>query len=284
MAHVRACVVGSTNVDLVLSVPALPAPGETVLGHGARREPGGKGGNQAVALARLGADVTFVSAVGNDPDGLWSREALLAEGVDLSEVAVVDAPTGLAVVMVDPAGENSIVVAPGANGQVRPPASLDADVLLLSLEIPLATVTASAALARAHGVPVVLNAAPAQVLPAELLDHVDVLVVNEPEWDLLGRPTVGTVVVTRGSRGCLLVQHGAQTELAAVPVQAVDTTGAGDCFAASLAFGLGKGLALMDAARFASRAAALSVTGHGARGGLPTEEDVTSRTVAPESW
>lgn len=281
----RACVVGSTNVDLVLPVRALPVPGETVLGGDARREPGGKGGNQAVALARLGAQVRFVSAVGDDPDGAWSRARLADAGVDVTDVATVDASTGLAVVVVDGTGENHIVVSPGANGHVAAPTHLDADVLLLSLEVPLATVAAAAATARRLGVPVVLNAAPAQPLPASLLADVDVLVVNETEWSALGEPAVPAAVVTRGAQGCLVVEHGRGWELPAVPVErVVDTTGAGDCFAAALAWGLGRGEGLGDAARFASRAAALSVTAPGARGGLPTHEDVLSRTTPPSTW
>lgn len=285
MRPVRACVVGSTNVDLVLPVRALPAPGETVLGRDARREPGGKGGNQAVALARLGAHVRFVSAVGDDPEGAWSRAQLLHAGVEVGDVATVDAPTGLAVVVVDETGENSIVVSPGANARVVAPDGLDADVLLLSLEVPLATVTAAAATGRRLGVPVVLNAAPAQHLPPELLAAVDVLVVNETEWAALGSPEPSAVVVTRGARGCLVVEHGRTWELPAVPVdRVVDTTGAGDCFAAALAWGLGRGEELGDAVRFASRAAALSVTGPGARGGLPTHDEVLSRTTPLSTW
>ena len=283
MRQVRATVVGSTNVDLVMQVTSLPAPGETVLGD-SRREAGGKGGNQAVALARLGAQVRFVSAVGDDPEGWWSRAQLEAADVDVADVATVDAPTGLAVVMVDAHGENSIVVSPGANAHVVAPAHLDADVLLLSLEVPLTTVSAAASLGRRLAVPVVLNAAPAQDLPPSLLADVDVLVVNEPEWEALGRPRDRAVVVTRGARGCIVVESGTSWELAAVPVDVVDTTGAGDCFAAALAWGIGQGFVLGDAARFATQAAALSVTAPGARGGLPTHEDVVNRTTPPSSW
>jgi len=275
---VRACVVGSTNVDLVLQVPALPVPGETRLAQSVRREAGGKGGNQAVGLARLGANVRFVSAVGTDADGAWSLEQLIAEGVDVEAVTRVDEPTGLAVVMVDGAGENSIVVAPGANALVAAPAVVDADVLLLSLEVPLATVAGAAATARAVGVQVVLNAAPAQPLPASLLAAVDVLVVNESEWESLQRPRTGRVVVTVGGAGCRLIEDGRETVLPAVPVEVVDTTGAGDCFAAAIAYGVAHRWSLIDAARFATRAAALSVTVAGARGGLPTAAAVGSLT------
>ncbi len=273
---VRATVVGSTNVDLVMRVPTLPAPGETVLGD-SRREAGGKGGNQAVALARLGAQVRFVSAVGDDPEGWWSRAQLTAGGVDPSDVTTVDAPTGLAVVLVDEQGENSIVVSPGANLLVAPPGDVDADVLLLSLEVPLSVVAAAATAARRSGVPVVLNAAPAQSLPASLLAEVDVLIVNETEWAALGEPAVAAVVITRGSRGCLVVQGDQRWELPAVPVNVVDTTGAGDCFAAAVAWGVGSRSSLADAVRFANQAAALSVTASGARGGLPTQHEVLAR-------
>ncbi|MDP9181315.1 MAG: ribokinase [Actinomycetota bacterium] len=266
---VRACVVGSTNVDLVLQVPALPAAGETVLSVDSRREAGGKGGNQAVALARLGAEVRFVSAVGDDADGRWSVELLAAEGVDVTDVATVDAPTGLAVVTVDATGENSIVVSQGANALVAAPLHFDADVLLVSLEVPLSTIEQSVALARRLAVPVVLNAAPAQALPAALLDDVDVLIVNEPEWATLGRTATGRVVVTLGSQGCRVIDGGQERQVPAVPVEVVDTTGAGDCFAAALAYGIGLGHPLEQACRLAVRAAAFSVTAAGARGGLP---------------
>jgi ribokinase len=271
---VRACVVGSTNVDLVLQVPSLPRPGETLLGASVRREAGGKGANQAVALARLGASVSFASAVGTDADGDWSLEQLVAEGVDVSAVPRVGSPTGLAVVMVDPVGENSIVVSPGANDLVLPPPAVAADVLLLSLEVPLGTVAAAAAAGRAAGVPVVLNAAPATPLPAALLDDVDVLVVNETEWEGLGRPSTGRVVVTLGAAGCRVVEEGRSSHVPAVPVEAVDTTGAGDCFAAALALGIGSGQSLVEAVPLAVRAAARSVTQPGARGGLPRLADL----------
>ena len=276
MIQRRAVVVGSTNVDLVMAVQDLPSPGETVLATSTRREPGGKGGNQAVALARLGLDVRFVSAVGDDPDGWWSRAQLNEAGVDVTDVATVEEPTGLAVIAVDALGENSILVSPGANVTVRAPDHIDADVVLLSLEVPLDTVAATASLARRLAVPVVLNAAPAQPLPAELLAAVDVLVVNEAEWESLGRPTGGRVLVTLGAAGCQVIEDGSSSTLPAVPVEVVDTTGAGDCFAAAVAFGVAQGFGIGDAAIFATRAAALSVTAHGARGFLPTHDQVVA--------
>lgn len=272
---VRACVVGSTNVDLVLSVPALPRPGETILAAGSRREAGGKGANQAVALARLGADVLFVSAVGDDEAGRWSREQLAVEGIDLAHVRVCPLPTGLAVVAVDGSGENLIVVSPGANDAVgAAPSYSGVDVVLLCLEIPLGTVLATATAAHAAGVPVVLNAAPARDLPAALLAHVTVLVLNEHELgnqeaaDLLGAGP-SAVVVTRGAAGCLVTDDSGARTVPANRVEVVDTTGAGDCFAATLAFGVGSGWSVDRSVQLAVTAAGLSIGTHGARGGLP---------------
>jgi ribokinase len=262
---VRARVVGSTNVDLVLTVDGHPVPGETVLACDAQRLAGGKGANQAVALARLGAEVVFVSAVGDDADGRWSLEQLVIEGVDVTDVAVVDAPTGLAVVTLSAGGENSIVVVPGANQHVVAPADEPVDVVLLSLEVPLPVIEEAAA----TDAVVVLNAAPFHPLPAALLDLVDVLVVNEVEQQQLG-PVPCATVVTLGSAGARV----GDVVLPAPPVEVVDTTGAGDCFAAALAYGLGAGEDLVTAARRAVVAASLSVRALGARAGLPSRAEV----------
>lgn len=260
----RALVVGSTNIDLVLEVEAIPRPGETVRALTSQRMPGGKGANQAVALARLGADVRFVSAVGDD----WSLEQLVREGIDVSGVlrADADTDTGTAVVLLDGSGENSIVVSAGANALVTAPQDVAADVVLLSLEIPLAAVTETARRSRC---PVVLNAAPWQPLPPELLAEVDVLVVNETEAAALGE-VAPHVVVTLGSRGATVDGR----SVPAHPVQVRDTTGAGDCFAAALALGVGAGIPLLEAARTACVAAALSVRSVGARSGFPTWAEV----------
>ena len=276
----RVCVVGSTNVDLVLTVAVLPRAGETLLADSSRRDAGGKGANQAVALARLGAEVQFVSAIGADEEGRWSQAQLAAEGIGLSDVAVLAVPTGVAVVLVDGKGENLIVVAPGANSHVIAPSSYDGvDVALLSLEIPLDTVIATAARAHALGIPVVLNAAPAAELPASLLRTVDVLVVNEHELssrepEALRTAGATAVVVTRGAAGCLLIDASGSREVPATRSAVVDTTGAGDCFAAALAFGVGQGWTIDRCARLAVAAAGLSIGGHGARGGLPRAEDL----------
>lgn len=269
----RAVVVGSTNVDLVLSVAQLPHPGETVLATASSREPGGKGANQAVALARLGAEVSLVSAVGDDDDGGWSLDRL--REVDVSQVRVVPTPTGRAVVVVDGA-DNLIVVSAGANAHVLPPDDRAADVLLLSLEIPMSTVVASARAARC---PVVLNAAPAMALPADLLQHVDVLVLNEHELATVGLPEgPGTFVVTRGDQGCRVIDNEGTRDWPAVPCDVVDTTGAGDCFSAAIAFGVGSGWRLDRTIELALRAAARAVEKPGARGGLPSMADLSSDT------
>jgi ribokinase len=262
---VRARVVGSTNVDLVLRVDRLPLPGETLLAPDRQRLAGGKGANQAVALARLGADVRFVSAVGDDEDGRWSLAQLVQEGVDVSGVQVVDAPTGLAVVTVDRLGENSIVVVPGANEHVTVTRDDEVDVVLLSLEIPLAAVEEAAR----GSAPTVLNAAPFRPLPASLLSRVDVLVVNEHEAAQLGDVPC-EVVVTLGAQGARV----GSTAIPSYDVEVVDTTGAGDCFAAALAWGIGHGEDLVTAATRATRAASLSVRSLGARTGFPSAQEV----------
>jgi ribokinase len=281
----RAVVVGSLNMDLVLSVPALPSQGQTLLSRSRDRFPGGKGANQAVALSRLGAGVAMVGAVGHDPDGAELLAALEAAGVSTRHVSrrPMD-PTGLAVVCVAPDGDNAIVVAPGANATLTPGdlataarALSGAGLLLLQLEIPLETVQAAARAGRDHGALVVLNAAPAMDLPDGLLASVDVLVVNDGEAAALvgGEPRDAAarlrqrgppvVVVTRGGQGCVVADDRGVTALPADPVEVVDTTGAGDCFAAALGFGLAGGRDARQAARFAAAAAALAVTRPGAQ-------------------
>jgi ribokinase len=262
---VRALVVGSTNIDLVLEVDAIPLPGETVQARHAHRMPGGKGANQAVALARLGAEVRFVSAVGDD----WSLGELVREGVDVGGVLRADVETGTAVVLLDGRGENSIVVSAGANALVAAPPDVTADVVLLSLEVPLVTVVETA---RRATCPVVLNPSPWQPLPPELLAAVDVIVVNETEAAALG-DVAPHVVVTLGARGATVDGR----PVPAHPVEAVDTTGAGDCFAAALALGVGAGKPLLEAAELACAAAALSVRHVGARTGYPTYTEVSAQ-------
>ena len=282
----RAVVVGSLNMDLVLGVPELPSRGQTLLSRSWDRSPGGKGANQASALGRLGAGVEMVGAVGDDADGAELVIALAAAGVSTRHVSKrAREHTGLAVVCVTPEGDNAIVVASGANATLLPgdvvaaaPAFAGASLLLLQLEIPPETVLAAAAAGRQAGALVILNAAPARDMAAGLLGQVDVLVVNAGEAAALAGgddPEVaaarlrdqgpGMVVVTRGGEGCLVADDHGMSRLPADPVAVVDTTGAGDCFAAALGFGLAEGHDARQAARFAVAAAALAVTRPGAQ-------------------
>jgi ribokinase len=268
----RAVVVGSTNVDHVLTVPALPRPGETALATASRREAGGKGANQAVALARLGADVLLVSAVGDDEPGRWSLDQLTADGVDVSGVTLTPGTaTGTAFVLVDAQAENLIVVDPGANALVVATTALVADVLLLSLEIPMTTVVDAASRCAA---PVVLNAAPAQPLPPELLAQVDVLVLNEHEAEAIGTAQAllaagpATVIVTRGDQGCSVFDADGDRSWPAVPCDVVDTTGAGDSFSAAVALGVGSGWPIERTIALALAVAARAVSAPGARGAV----------------
>ena len=275
-------VAGSINMDLVARVPAIPAPGQTVLGHHFARHHGGKGANQAVAAARLGAQVQFVGAVGRDAFGAELLAELQREGIATGAVQSVDEPSGCALISVDDAGENAIAVLPGANALApRPTAPWQAALLVLQLELPLATCLAWAQAARERGVPVLLNAAPMATLPAALLACVDTLVVNEGELlslvgtqadALAAAAALGPqrVVVTLGEDGLRAWDHGRVITLPGHHVQVVDSTGAGDTFVGALAAGLVQGLDFEPALRRANVAAALSCQSPGARGGMPT--------------
>ena len=276
-------VVGSTNLDIVATAPVLPRPGETVLGHGYAEHPGGKGLNQAVAAARAGARTAFVSAVGTDAAADALLDVMRREGIDTTGVVRhPDLPTGRAVIGVADDGENSIIVISGANGAVRVATLPTAAVVLAQLEVPVDTVRAAFAAARAMGATTVLNPAPARDLDNGLLQLCDVVVPNEHEVELLGG--VGhlialgaeTVVVTQGRDVALVSSVSATTAVAPFRVQPVDTTGAGDTFCGSLAARLALGDALADALRYASAAAALSTTRSGAVPSIPSATEVNA--------
>lgn len=285
----RVCVVGSLNLDTVLAVRRLPAPGETVMATAARQHPGGKGGNQAVAAARAGAGVRFVGAVGDDAAARLLRAHLGDHDVDVTALATVSGPSGTAVVLVEDSGENTIVVAPGANDQVVPSAGLrtalgDCSVLLLQLEIPVATAIAAAAWARAAGAVVILNASP---LPrgdgesdalAELAGRVDVVVVNESESRHWHHP-VAHRVVTAGAAGVRYRGGAGSLSIPAPRLTPVDTAGAGDVFAGVLAACWTGGAE--PALRRAVAAAALATMVAGAGGCAPSAAAV-DRVLAGE--
>ena len=240
---VRVCVVGSVNMDLTLDVNALPRPGETVLASSLSYAPGGKGANQAVAAARAGARVQFVGALGDDPGAEQLRAHLLANGVGMDGTVNLPGPSGTAIIVVDSTAENTIVVAPGANGHLTLAADAvravvaDCDVLLTQLEIPLATATAAAREARSSGAVVIVNASPTGQNPAalaELAAVADVVIANEAEADEWEWQSIH-LVVTRGAHGARYAGADGEFDVAAPAVRAVDTTGAGDVFAGVLA-------------------------------------------------
>jgi ribokinase len=286
--------VGSANVDLVLPVQRIPRPGETVLAGAMTRGPGGKGANQAVASARAGARTAMVAALGDDDGGALLRDALGSSGVDLSLVSATDTPTGTAIIAVDDSGENSIVVAPGANGELSLSAAATAvvraaKVVLAQLEIPFPTVQAAAAASSYF----ILNAAPAAELPDELLADVDLLVVNETEAEAIAGADrsallkrVPAAVVTLGAAGAVILTRGDdEIEVPGVAVDVVDTTAAGDTFcgvlAATLAAASTNGAItasdLTNAVRRANVAASLSVQAAGAISSVPHGEAIDAR-------
>jgi ribokinase len=239
----RVCVVGSVNIDITLDVDGLPRPGATVLASSLSYAPGGKGANQAVAAARAGARVQFVGALGDDPAAEQLRAHLVTNGVGLDGTVSLPGPSGTAIIVVDSAAENSIVVAPGANGRLTLTASAaravvaDCDVLLTQLEIPVTTATAAARAARSTGAVVIVNASPAgqdQSVLAELAAVADVVIANETEADEW-KWQPNHLVVTLGARGARYAGVDGEFGISAPVVQAVDTTGAGDVFAGVLA-------------------------------------------------
>lgn len=274
-------VIGSVNLDFVATAAKLPAPGETVTDAMLARHPGGKGANQALAAARLGAEVTLVARVGADAMADEALALLQAEGVDLSLCAVDSAAaTGVALIAVAADGENQITVAPGANAAFTPERLRTAapGALICQLELPLATV--AKAVSEAGGF-VCLNLAPAAVLPPEALARADLIVVNEGEAAFYGEALhrlPGLVALTLGSRGAELYRRGQRIAAATPPpVRAVDTTGAGDAFVAGLTLALLEGQEPQSALAFACAAGALAATRPGAQSSLPTRAEVEAR-------
>ncbi len=274
-------VVGSVNIDLVAIVDEMPRPGETVAATDFTTVHGGKGANQAVAASRLGGNVALVAALGSDAEATVLREGLADEGIDIDNVMMMrHMRSGTALITVDAHGENAIVVYPGANGSLeltRDSLSMieAADVLLMQLEIPMSTVVSAA---KASQGTVIVNAAPALVLPEVLLDSIDVLIVNEHERLVaLGQDTaerVPTIITTLGARGASVVDDTGTASVPAPSVEVVDTTGAGDTFCGAFAEALDRGEATIDAVRWAVRAGALSTGGVGARTAMPTRADM----------
>lgn len=276
----RITVVGSINLDFVAAAPKLPRAGETVTGATLARHPGGKGANQALAAQRLGAEVCLIGRVGRDAMAEEAMALLVADDVDVGGVAVdAEAPTGVALIAVEPHGENQIVVAAGANHRVGPeqlPQRLEGP-LILQLELPIETV--EAAVGRATDF-VCVNLAPARPVSDLLLRRADLIVVNEGEAEFYGDALHhggGRVVITRGARGAALHQHGALIAEARPPhVRAVDATGAGDAFVGAITVALLEGMAPEAALRFACAAGALAATRPGAQPSLPTRAEVES--------
>lgn len=293
-------VIGSSNTDLTVRMDRLPKPGETVLGGHFSTAAGGKGANQAVAAARAGATVTFIARIGRDPFGDQALVDLAADGIHL-EFVIRDksTPSGVALIFVAASGENSIAVASGSNGQLTPAdlkkarqAFVKADALVLQLESPLRSVQAAAGMAAATGVPVILNPAPAQMLPKSLWRRISLLTPNEHEAELLTGITVKdrssaasaaaaihakgvpNVVITMGSRGAFVSAQGSGKMVPGYKIKPLDSTAAGDVFTGSLAVALAEGRPLFEAARFANAAAALSVTRLGAQPSAPRRQEI----------
>ena len=288
-------VVGSSNIDLVASVDRLPSRGETVLGYRFAQSFGGKGANQAVAAARAGAEVAFLSKLGADANGRLIEQHLAAQGLS-RPILLRDAefPTGVAMILVDHSGENHIAVVPGSNGRLTP-ADLrqhreliaGARVLLLQMEIPRETVFEALRLGRECGLTTILNPAPAAPLPSDLLRLIDILTPNESEAQVLTGSAdpaeaariltdrgVGTVVVTCGANGAFLATGNDVTHIPGFLVETIDSTGAGDAFNGAVACAVAEGVPIKSAIVRANAAGALATTGRGAQESMPTKDDI----------
>ena len=295
MHKAKVVVIGSSNTDMTIKGDRLPKPGETVLGGEFRMGPGGKGANQAVAAQRLGADVSFICKVGRDIFGDNAISGYQKEGIDCSRILRSDKASGTALILVDGNAENCIAVAPGANADLTPEdvdsvadVIRSADYLILQLEIPVESVLRAAKIAHEAGVYVILNPAPACHLPEELFGYISLITPNQTESALLSgiednldaaveklmQLGVKDVVVTLGSKGSLVISEGTRTLVPSLKVKAVDTTAAGDTFCGALCVALSEGCTLVDAARFATKASALTVQKMGAQDSIPFRSDI----------
>jgi len=295
-------VIGSCNTDMVIKADRLPIPGETVIGGTFLMNPGGKGANQAVAAARMGGKVTFISKTGNDVFGRQSVELYNSEGINTKYIfSDPRNPSGVALITVDANGENCIVVASGANASLSP-ADIEsakseietADLLLMQLEIPIETVEYAAEMAHKKGIPVILNPAPARALSETLLKRLYMITPNKTEaeilsgikvsdWDrakkaadVISAKGVDIVVITLGSLGAFIKENNKYHKVEATHVKAVDTTAAGDCFSGSLCVGLSEGLSIVDAVKMAAKASALTVTRMGAQSSIPFRKELST--------
>jgi len=299
MEKPKVTVIGSSNTDMICRVPQIPRPGETLMGTDFFTVQGGKGANQAVAAARAGAEVTFIACVGNDSFGENAIEAYKMDGINTSCIRKIDGiATGVALINVADSGENSISVAPGANGKLTPDiveeykdVILNSDIILMQLEIPIETVYYVAKMANKAQIPVVLNPAPAQVIDPSILPLFSAITPNEHEANFIAGifPTeenpyilvseieklgVETVIITLGSKGALIRNHHTDELIPSPQVKAVDTTAAGDTFNGYLVTEMARGKTLKEAAAKACKAAAISVTKMGAQPSIPFEMEI----------
>ena len=296
-------VIGSSNTDMVIKTEKLPTPGETILGGKFLMNPGGKGANQAVAASRLGGKVTFITKRGNDLFGNQAVGLLMREGVDTQYIVKdPELPSGVALITVDSTGENSIVVAPGSNGNLLkediPSVIFDTgkfEILLLQLEIPIETVEYSAVTASEHGIKVILNPAPARKLSDNLLKHTWLITPNETEAEtitgviitdipsaeraaeLIQERGVKNVIITLGEAGAYIKSENYTGLIPGIKVKPVDTTAAGDVFNGALAVAISEGSDLKDAVIFANKAASISVTRMGAQASAPYRNEINSQ-------
>lgn len=301
MSTKKIIVVGSCNTDMVIKSDRLPIPGETVIGGTFLMNAGGKGANQAVAAARQGGKVTFISKTGNDVFGKQSVELYNSEGINTDFIfSDPKNPSGVALIMVDSHGENCIAVASGANGSLTP-SDIEkakdeletADFVLMQLEIPIETVEYAAELASKKGIPVILNPAPARTLSDKLLKCLYLVTPNETEaeilsgikvfdWDsakqaanVISAKGVSNVVITMGSMGAFIKENGQYHIVESTKVTAVDTTAAGDCFSGTLCVGLSEGKTILEAVKVASKVSAITVTRMGAQSSIPYKNELS---------